>query len=41
VYFQREPTELRRYRVNREHREYRQPRRYSEPREGARRRYYD
>jgi hypothetical protein len=43
VYFQREPTELRHYRVERERRAYQAPRpsRYSEPREGARRRYYD
>jgi hypothetical protein len=42
VYFEREPTELRRYRVDHERRDYRpQPRRYSEPREGVRRRYYD
>jgi hypothetical protein len=43
VYFQREPTQLRQYRVTHAQRTYHapQPRRYSEPREGARRRYYD
>lgn len=44
AYFEREPVELRRYRVAHEgryERRHNSHRRYSEPREGVRRRYYE